>query len=654
MSYEQRFALAIFLTMIVFLVFTWLNPPVEPPPQTGGDAETISSATPEATTTPAPGRAGPTTAATPEAEVEGVEPDPQSQVAGPWAWLPADNPQPVTGEVMIDNGLYRVSLSKTGAIPVSWELSNYRQLFSDERYLRMVGEYGGPEESQKAKVAYRLLQETRAQDGDTPINAINPLYEPGNSGLIFRWGNNITDRRVRFETERDYVEVKEPADIVFRHENNGVVLEKVYTFYPESYQVDLQVRLINQTTEPLAFGDESFYDVTWQGGFGYPSLRSDAQNNLLMQRDGSVNIQLEDALRSQVMQSGAMLSYYPFPATIQRGESIGWVGVGQKYFMASIVPQTPTQVAIQGMSAPQTPYEYWQKPAAGVRLNLNAIPPGANRTDRFTLYVGPMDEEQLASVAAGLEDARQMFLKSFTGPIAQIALKVLQWLYAMVPNYGVCIIILTLIVKALMFPLYHKQLVSMKKMQVLSPHLNSLKEQYKNDPQKLQKEQMELFRKHKVNPLSGCLPILPTIPIFIALYATFSTMVELRGAEFFGWIHDLSEPDRAFYIPIGSYIFSVNILPLMYAVMMLISTSLQKMEGPNATAMKIVPLVFVFFFWNIAAGVILYFVISIMIDLTQRLILDRISNDQPVLETNTGKEKSSSGKEKKREAKKAK
>ena len=257
------------------------------------------------------------------------------------------------------------------------------------------------------------------------------------------------------------------------------------------------------------------------------------------------------------------------------------------------------------------------------------LPVGASHVDRFTLYVGPKDVKDLAMADSTLEDARQYFMfNSFTGPIAAWMLWLLQAFYSLVPNYGVCIILLTLLIKLMMFPVMQKQMHSMRKMQALQPHINQLKEQYKDEPQKLQKEQMDLFRKHKVNPLGGCLPILITIPIFVALYSTFSLSVELRGAPFFGWITDLSQPDAAFYVPLASYIIDINILPIAYTLLMFISMSMQKMEGPNAAAMKIMPFVFVFIFWQIASGVILYFVISMLIDVIQRIIIEKTHNEE--------------------------
>lgn len=625
MSYEQRVFMTFFLIMIVVMMFTMMNPP--DPDQRTRQVPDPSSPSDEIVADPLE-REHPF-------DLDPAAPDQRVSALPEWGWLSADATLSVTHEVVVESDLYRVRFSKTGAAPTSWELPTYRELFADQRYLRMRADFGSQLDRLKAMVEFNHLNRAEAMDEPPSINALNPLFEPGAAGLLFRWGSIHPDSHIRFESNVDRLEVvDEPRDLTFRTTQDGVTLEKIYRFYPDSYLVDLRIRIVNNTGEPLTFGDRGFYDITWQGGFGFPSLRGDARNTLLLLRGGDLSIQQSDILARDLHRKGARLSGYPFPMETLPGQPVGWVGVGQKYFLAAMIPHSPSRLAIQGIASPGGSYDEWYKPIAGIRMEIDSLPAGATHSDRFTLYVGPMDEDQLVKAQSGLEDARQMFLKRFTGPIAQIMLYLLQWLYTITPNYGVCIIILTLIIKTLMFPLYHKQLMSMKKMQALTPQIKALQEQYKKDPQKLQKEQMDLFRRHKVNPLSGCLPILPTIPIFIALYATFSTMVELRGAEFIFWINDLSEPDRAFFIPFGSYIFSVNILPLAYAIMMYISMSISMrsstMEGPQATVMKMMPFIFVVFFWTIASGVILYFVISIMIDLIQRLVLDKLSKDDPL------------------------
>ena len=134
---------------------------------------------------------------------------------------------------------------------------------------------------------------------------------------------------------------------------------------------------------------------------------------------------------------------------------------------------------------------------------------------------------------------------------------------------------------------------------------------------------MEFYKRNKINPAAGCLMMLPMMPIFIALWVTFNNSLELRGEPFIWWIDDLSKPDNAFFLPVYGWIIPINVLPLAYALAMYWSQSRQQMpDNPNANVMKFIPFMFIFFFWNFASGVILYFVAGILIDTVQRLIMD--------------------------------
>ena len=391
-----------------------------------------------------------------------------------------------------------------------------------------------------------------------PVNAIDPTFHPGEAGLMIHWGNGQSDKDILYQSSQQNYHVTDETNVVFSFTNQGITVEKHFRFYPDKYRVDFEVHIRNHSGQNLSFNrTDGFYDVNWVGGFGFPSFRDDSLNNLLIQQEGDLTILPVAKLMQEVKsQPASYLPTYTDPTIPVVGQVVGWVGVGQKYFLSAIIPNTPTETALKGFSHAEQVHRTIIKPNSGVRMDMATLRDQTPHVDSFTLYVGPMDEENLETAEASLEDAQQVFLKSVVGPIAYLMLKLLQGLYLIIPNYGFAIILLTFIVKLLMFPIYHKQMISMKKMQQLQPQMNALKEQYKNDPQKLQKEQMELFRKHKeVNPLAGCLPLFVMMPIFIALYATFSMAVELQGAEFIWWINDLSTADRAFFIPIGSYIF---------------------------------------------------------------------------------------------------
>ena len=625
MNTEKRLALSFALSILVILAFSWYNakkfPPKPIPKSVSSTPLQESSSTPTASVT------------APEEKAKETISSSTAPQTTSWSWIAAAPEKPATGEVIVESELYRVTFSKTGAIPRSWQLLRYEELYSDPRYLRLEMQSDYLPNRQKAGVELGLWEKSR-ELSRPPVEMIVALFGPGGSGLMIQWGDHHTDRTIPYECVTNHVVVKEPTDLRFVYQNAGITMEKTYRFYPDSYHLDFQVRIENGSGQPISFDGEDHYDVFWYGGLGYPSLRPDKANSLHLQLGGKSQIIPADALLREIMKNPALLMpEYKTPTLPVTSDSVSWVGVTQKYFLAAIVPLTPTKIAFKGISSPgNAATQHVMEPHVGVRMDMKPILNGATQKDQFTVYVGPLEEGYLQKAAAGLEEARQIFLRSFTGPITHLMLRLLQGFYAIVPNYGVGIILLTLLVKILMFPLYHKQMQSMKKMQALQPHINALKEKYKDEPQKMQKEQMELFRKHKVNPLGGCLTMLPTIPIFIALYATFGMALELRGAPFFGWIKDLSAPDGAFYIPVSAYIIPINILPIAYALLTLWSTSQQKVEGPNATTMKIMPLIFVYFFWTIASGVILYFVISIFIDVTQRIVTDKLLTAGPSAE----------------------
>ncbi len=625
METEKRLALCFALSMLIIVAFSWYNAKMHPPlPPDQTTDEITDTNTPGGAQTPLPSQED--------------QPESEKSVAAPvvtqseWNWIPGTPPETDPGAVVIESDLYQVTISKAGAIPTSWLLLHYDELYEDPRKLNLQVSNGTPAEQEKAQLELDRLQSV-PEDGTRPMESVNPTYEKGEAGLILRWGSNRSDRYIPYQCGVDRITVQQSTPIRFVYTNAGVTMEKIYTFHPDRYDVDLEVKISNQSGQPLSFSKDGFYDINWMGGFGFASERYDAQNNALLQLDGSTSILTTDMVKKEFSSSETRpLQSYEEPTLMTTGKTVNWIGVGQKYFLAAIVPKTQTNDSLKGVSSPGNGLSDLLRPHTGIRMPMRAeIINNANQSDKFTIYVGPMQEDQLVQASPSLVEARKIFLRRFTGPIAGLMLSLLQGFHYIVPNYGVSIILLTLLLKIIMLPLYTKQVQSMRKMQALQPQINALKEQYKDDAQKLQKEQMELFRKNKVNPLAGCLTMLPTIPLFIALYATFSMAVELRGSEFFGWIQDLSTPDSAFYIPIGSYIFTVNILPLTYAALMLWSSSQQKVEGPNAAMMKYMPLMFVFFFWSFASGVILYFVISMFIDVIQRLLMEKFNPSEPPL-----------------------
>jgi YidC/Oxa1 family membrane protein insertase len=246
-----------------------------------------------------------------------------------------------------------------------------------------------------------------------------------------------------------------------------------------------------------------------------------------------------------------------------------------------------------------------------VIVAAGTIAPGASGSVTVPLYAGPGEQQKLAKIAPGLD------LTIDYGWLTVIAVPlfwVLAWLHQWVGNWGVAIIVLTVIIKLLFYPLSAASYRSMAKMRVLAPKLQKLKDQYGQDRQRLQQAMMELYKTEKINPLGGCMPIVVQIPVFIALYWVLLASVELRQAPFMLWIHDLSAQDPWF------------ILPILMAATMWVQTLLNP-EPPDpvqARVMKIMPIVFSIFFFFFPAGLVLYWLVNNVLSIAQQWQITRM------------------------------
>jgi YidC/Oxa1 family membrane protein insertase len=256
------------------------------------------------------------------------------------------------------------------------------------------------------------------------------------------------------------------------------------------------------------------------------------------------------------------------------------------------------------------------------------IAPGQSWEGQVTVFLGPKEYDRLK--ALGLEGAINFggfpIPRSWGGlPMEWLGVPILllmNWVYQHVGNYGVAIILLTVVSKILFYPLTVKSMRSMKAMQALQPQINALRSKHKGDPQRLQRETMELYRQHKVNPMGGCLPMVAQVPIFYALYLALSVSVELQNATFFCfgrlfgvdlWICDLASHDPTY------------VLPILMGVTMFVQQKMTPVAGDprQAKMMLIMPFVFTFMFLNLPSGLVLYWTVSNMLQILQQWYMDR-------------------------------
>jgi len=284
---------------------------------------------------------------------------------------------------------------------------------------------------------------------------------------------------------------------------------------------------------------------------------------------------------------------------ISQNEKVNWLGLREKYFCLLFKPD----FASSG-------YFIRTGPDQVTQIGLSAA-----SADLLTgsLYLGPQDTQILSTANAGLE---QVISLGTFDPISRFIIKILGFFHQIVPNWGISIIALSGLIFLVLYPLTMKSMKSMREMQKLQPHITALKEQYKNDPQKLNKEIMELYREHKINPFGGCLPLILQIPVFFALYQALIRSLALKGSHFL-WIKDLSEPDRlmVFSSPIPILGNELNILPLIMAIIMFfqqkISAKTTAGVDPQQQKMMMIvfPILFAFMFYRFPSGLSLYWVV---------------------------------------------
>lgn len=297
-----------------------------------------------------------------------------------------------------------------------------------------------------------------------------------------------------------------------------------------------------------------------------------------------------------------------------------WVGFIKKYFALLLKPESKI---IDG-SARADNEKLW-----GSMLLEPVTVPAQGESERSVLiYAGPQRYEELKAFGAGFE---KVFSRGFFGLFKTGLLMTLKFFYQFTGNFGWALVLLTLLIKLVFAPLTHVSYASMKKMQVLAPKMKAIQEQHKKDPSKAQREVMMLYRRNKVNPMMGCLPMLIQIPVFIAMFRLLPEAIELHGAPFIGWIKDLSAPDHFMALPFTVPLLgwnALNILPLLMAASQVGYQKLMPAQ-PGSTPeqqmiMNIMPVFFGFICYNMPSGLTLYWTLQNVFSIIQQVFINRI------------------------------
>jgi len=449
--------------------------------------------------------------------------------------------------------------------------------------------------------SFKLKKYHQTTDPTSPLIDLVSLKKDMGDFLLIAFDNHSAPKKdiTVFQVDEDALRVSpgsSPKELVFRGvTREGLSIVQTFCFYPDSYKIDLKVDVTNGSESPVEGvfrGSLRAMPPKDKGGYyayvGFALLL----NNKLEE------VEVED----------------PSDEETFRGP-VGWVAYEDNYFMASIVPDVPSEGTFTGrhLSSGILEGTYLLPPVS--------ITPSELRSSRYELYLGPRDLGILKSFGKNLDKAINF---GWTDIIAKPLLYVLNFFDDYIHNYGVSIILLTILVKILFWPLTHKSYKSMKEMQKLQPRMAKLREKYKNDKQKLNQEMMALYKTYKVNPMGGCLPMIIQIPVFFALFRVLGGCIELRHAPFVFWINDLSAPDRLFHfpfqIPFMTPPYGIPVLTLLMGASMFIQQKMTPTPGDPAQAkiMMFLPIIFTFMFINFPSGLVLYWLVNNILSIGQQ------------------------------------
>ncbi len=462
-------------------------------------------------------------------------------------------------DIKVETDLYSAVFSSRGGSLKSLTLKNYRE-----------------ENSASAK------QVTLGADADPNILS----FSTRTTGIAFPDGAVFTA-----DTDGIKLTNKESKQLTLNYvSGQGFTIRKIYTFTAGTYAIKLETVVFNNSASPLV--------GTVQHVMTYPAEPKVKDNRF---ETAGAFLLSDKSLETAVIKDVAS-------ATKRYEKNIHWAGFADKYFLNSILSDNNSIAAVE---LKKNQAGFFESVISSPQFTVN---PGKSTAVSYRLFVGPKDIDILKAQGNSLEQS--LDLGWFT-VIAKPLLYTIKFFHNYVGNYGTAIIIITIILKILFFPLTHKSYKSMKGMQKIQPEMTRLREKYKDDRDSMNKAVMELYREHKVNPMGGCLPMVVQIPVFFALYKSLMFSIELRHAPFYLWITDLADKDPYY------------VTPVIMGVTMFIQQKMtpSNMEPLQQKIMLALPVVFTFMFLNFPSGLVLYWLVNNVLTIGQQMYINTLVKD---------------------------
>jgi len=443
--------------------------------------------------------------------------------------------------------------------------------------------------------------------GEGPVNIVAPAA-PGEAPPLAAWGYMGLPGPEPEEANRTALRLTETEGegaIVFsRKDANGLRSEKRLLFHSEGYLVDVELRLRNEGQEDIPVEPKAVWGPGFLEGIDRKKAAQWAPTTWV---DGG---RVEDHPKD----------IKPGAPRVHRG-AVAWTALQDTYFAAALIPEAKGDAAFTAVADDGQPWVGLQAPSARLR-------PGQEAVFRFKAYGGPKDIGRLAAAAPELDrlvNLGRFFFGSWSVidyGLARPALHLIRLLHSITGNYGLAIILLTVLVKAIMFPLTQKSLKSMQAMQALQPKIQAIKEKYKNNPQKRNQEMADLMRRHNVSGAAGCLPMLAQMPVFIGLYNALSNSIDLWQARFL-WVKDLSAPEHGLFAFAG---IDFRPLPLLMGATQLLQMKMSPSAADPAQAAVMtyfMPIFMTFIFYSFPSGLVLYWLCFNALQIGQQHLLNK-------------------------------
>ena len=405
-------------------------------------------------------------------------------------------------------------------------------------------------------------------------------------------------------------------------EDSTFTITKTYRFGENDYLFEIEIEMLNSENEAIPLNYNGYaYTLGFAPQLG-PSFDTTPDGNYTYRR---FYIEKDGKKSTAKLKNGVYTT----------DEFVTWTALAGKYFSVIAIPDasryTITLTETENTSIPLESHMYYSRPAYKASMS----------SDTFRFYVGPQLKSEMsiyndaADNGFGLSDLnleKALDSSSWLGWLENILKWLLSFFYSLIPNYGVAIILLTILIKVALQPFSRKSMESTSKMQALNPQMEELKVKYKDNPTKLNAEMSELYKREKINPLGGCLPMLFQFPIFIALYGLLNKHFELRGAVFIpGWISDLSLPESIInFAPLSLPLIGsdIRLLPILYGTSMIFSFSISQagtpQSGMTGKFMKFgMPIMFFFILYNAPSGLLLYWMVMNVISIGQQIFVNK-------------------------------